>query len=555
MAARPLRVALGDLCYLNGANAANPNAGWHSNLYVPLNIGYLASYAKRQFGDDVDIALFKDPLALLQHIREVRPELVGLSAYYWNAELDKLIVRKIGAIPGYKPIIVIGGPSVDSDPTEQAMYKARNPGVDHVIPNEGEAGFASVVASLLSGSDISIPTGLSTDLAEVPSPYLDGTLDPFLDGTFQPLIQTSRLCPYTCSFCVSGKNRGKLRALSLDQVRDEILYVAERFRDRPDHVLHIVDENFGIMERDVEVARFIRNACDLIGFPKKLFYYNDKRFTQISRDLQEILGDINYHGVALSLQSGNPETLTAIKRRNLTDEQITSAIDWARGLRLKTSTELIFGLPQETRNSFKALLDNCARLGFDRIICYNLIIFDGTELNRAASRKLHQLETRRRLMHGGAQQIEGELCVESEEVVVSTSSFSFDDYKFFRALNTFVHAIFLNGLHKTFFSDLVARGESLSDFIEGMLVPSEGEDPSSRAHRRFLAELNAAIESELHDVVSLTSMIADAETERTQLPSEVKLQPIFARRLVENEHGWVADLIAQTAAAQELIAA
>ncbi len=56
---RPLRIALGDLSYISNENAFN--------LYVPLNIGYLASYAKRVFGADVAISLFKDPAAMLDH--------------------------------------------------------------------------------------------------------------------------------------------------------------------------------------------------------------------------------------------------------------------------------------------------------------------------------------------------------------------------------------------------------------------------------------------------------------------------------------------------------
>ena len=545
---RPLRIALGDLSYLNGASSLNPKAGWDSNLYVPLNIGFLASYAKRRFGRDVDVRLFKDPAAMLQHIRDERPDLIGLSAYYWNAELDRLVVRKARSIPGYTPRIVFGGPSVDSDPSEQALYKARHAGVDLVIPNEGEAGFASVVAAMLGGTDIHIPIGLSTDLSEVPSPYLDGTLDPFLDGPFQPLIQTSRLCPYTCAFCVSGKNRGKLRAFSLDQVREEIAYIARRFKERPDYVLFIVDENFGIMERDIDVARFLRQTHETVGYPAKVFYYNDKRFTHICRSLQEILGSLCYQGVTLSLQSENPETLKEIKRRNLTDEQITSAISWARGLGLRTTTELIFGLPMETRESFKALLDKCARLGFDWILCRNLIIFDGIEMSRAGYRERLQIETRRRLMNGNAQMIEGELCAESEQVVVSSTTFDFEDYKFFRALNTWFHAIFMNGLHRAFFERLIERGDSLADFVERMLSPIAGDDPAARQHTAFLSELNAAMEAELHSEASLAGMIAEAESGGKSLPAEIKLQPIFARKLLDNEHGWVSEIIARTEA-------
>ena len=54
---RKLKVFLGDLSYINDEN--------RFNLFVPLNIGYVASYAKTMFGEQVEIKLFKDPNKLL----------------------------------------------------------------------------------------------------------------------------------------------------------------------------------------------------------------------------------------------------------------------------------------------------------------------------------------------------------------------------------------------------------------------------------------------------------------------------------------------------------
>jgi hypothetical protein len=151
-------------------------------------------------------------------------------------------------------------------------------------------------------------------------------------------------------------------------------------------------------------------------------------------------------------------------------------------------------------------------------------------------------------MNGNAQTIEGELCAESEQVVVSSTTFDFEDYKFFRALNTWFHAIFMNGLHRAFFERLIERGDSLADFVERMLSPTAGDDPAARQHTAFLSELNAAMEAELHSEASLAGMIAEAESGGKSLPAEIKLQPIFARKLLDNEHGWVAEIIARTEA-------
>jgi radical SAM superfamily enzyme YgiQ (UPF0313 family) len=62
-----------------------------------------------------------------------------------------------------------------------------------------------------------------------------------------PMLQTSRSCPYKCIFCVSGKNVSKLRVFPIDQVKAEIEYIAERYKNRSNLMLYIVDENFGIM--------------------------------------------------------------------------------------------------------------------------------------------------------------------------------------------------------------------------------------------------------------------------------------------------------------------
>ena len=330
-----------------------------------------------------------------------------------------------------------------------------------------------------------------------------------------------------CSFCVSGKNIGKLRAFPMGQIEAELDYISRRFHDRPDTLLYLTDENFGILKRDVDIARMIRGFKDRAGYPRRVFYYTDKRFAQTSRDVQEVLGDACWHGVMLSLQSENPETLKAIKRRNLTDDDIRSAVAWAHGLGLTVSTELIFGLPHETRASFMVLLDKCARLGFDKIQAYNLIVFDGIEMNRRKYRDEHRIVTKRRPIASHAMVFDGDACEESEEVVVSSNSITFDDYRVIRAMNVMFHAVFVNGVRREFFRGLVASGASLTGFMSRFLAPTGFADADAAAHRWFLADLDREIRAEV-----------DGGARQC-----VKIQPVFAKRLSDNEHGWAGAMI------------
>ena len=196
---------------------------------------------------------------------------------YWNTKLNHVVSRKAKEYLGSKLTTVWGGPSVDTDSNQQLGLFRRFPYVDAFVTNEGELGFANLVQMRLSGNikkiwaapidgivhmvDDSLVkgfnVGLSLDLATLESPYLTGILDPFLGGDFLPMLQTSRLCPYTCTFCVSGKNKGKLRAFPEEQVVDEVKFITKHFRDKPHLPMHIVDENFGILKRDAALSDFI----------------------------------------------------------------------------------------------------------------------------------------------------------------------------------------------------------------------------------------------------------------------------------------------------------
>ena len=73
-----MRVYLADLCYLND---------WDTNQPVPLNVGYIAAYLKaRRPGDDIQI--FKDPRHLVRQLAAAPPDVLGMSHYDWNSNLN-----------------------------------------------------------------------------------------------------------------------------------------------------------------------------------------------------------------------------------------------------------------------------------------------------------------------------------------------------------------------------------------------------------------------------------------------------------------------------------
>ena len=64
----PLKIYLGDLTYDTVTISAES---------MPLNIGYVAAYCKKQFGNNVEISLFKYINDLEKAIRESSPDILG----------------------------------------------------------------------------------------------------------------------------------------------------------------------------------------------------------------------------------------------------------------------------------------------------------------------------------------------------------------------------------------------------------------------------------------------------------------------------------------------
>lgn len=553
---KKLNVMLGDFSYYNNYTI--------NSKVIPLGIGFIGQYAKQKFGDDIKISLYKKVDKFFEEAIENPPDVVGLALYYWANYLNKSVVKRLRKLFKNKVKIIIGGPSIDSDKEQQKIFlKEKFPEVDAIVINEGEIAFSNGLNNILSVNKFDEPIegisflkdnqiisgkpiGTSTDLTLLGSPYLSGLLDDFLHSDYQPIIQTSRFCPYTCTFCVSGKNRGKLRGFPLNQVYEELKFISKKFSDRPHHLFRIADENFGILKRDIEIAEELLKCKKEYGFPQRLFFYNDKRFTEISRKIVEIIGDMCQYGMTLSLQTENPESLKAINRRNVTDEEIDDAIKWATKLNMPTTTELIFGLPYETKSGFVDLLNKSIDRGFDTILAQALFIMDGIELNRPDQREKYKFNTKVRPLSSSYGYVNDEFVAEHEEVVTSSETFSEDDFIEIRKMCFMFFSAFTVGLQKWFFQFVknYDKDLKLTDIFHNFMHPNR-EQEWPKEYLDFLDDFDKAIKAELFD--SREQMIEHFKKvykeNNNQVAGPTRLNINFVSRLIYLEKEWLGKVL------------
>lgn len=495
---------------------------------------------------------------LLDHVTRTPPDVVGFSFYYWNQNLNYYATRVIRELHGRQPVVVFGGPSVDSIPPEQEKLLKRFPLVDVFVEGEGEAGFADVVGRAIHGRESVFESPLTSaffgrdealvrgvggtnnlPLTEVPSPYLTGCLDEFVRASYFPLLQATRTCPYGCTFCVSGKDRSKLRAFPLDQVKEEIDYIAFWNKDRPHVILNLAELNFGINKQDPELAAYLRSVAERTGYPKSVYFYSDKRFTETSKRVVEALGDINRDGLVFSLQSDHPETLLAINRKNLPDNTIREGVEWAKTKNIPVTTELIFGLPYETYKSAVQLLEKSVQQGFDSIMLHNLFLMEGIELNRDSQRALHQMKTKYRLLGSNYTIVGGELIFEYETVVTENKYFNFEEFVKVRCLNVMLFAVFQGSFYKYFFQYVKAQGVSLISFFERFMNPDETQSWPAE-YLKFVGDFRETCVSELYDdLETLGAEVERVYRVRNDVGEPVRLNPYFYSRLMYSERGWL----------------
>ena len=117
-----LRIVLGDLYHFNEYNT----------IYTPINIGYMASYVKKLFGSDVEVHLYRNAEELVDAAKEIKPHLVALSLYYWNTDLDRVVIKQLEASLKERPFFAAGGPSVDNIKHEQMKLWSRLPGLNAI---------------------------------------------------------------------------------------------------------------------------------------------------------------------------------------------------------------------------------------------------------------------------------------------------------------------------------------------------------------------------------------------------------------------------------------
>ena len=301
---------------------------------IPINIGYVGSYIKKNFGDKVDIELFKYPNDILKKLKEDPPDMIGLSNYSWNSNLSEFIAsfaKKINP----NVITVQGGTNFPYDEYSQKKFLINRPSTDVYTILEGEKSCTNIVQRIfdvnkniknffetpIDGCIFIKPETRNTknvttvkgkildrikDLDEIPSPYLTGILDKFFDGNLTPFLETNRGCPFTCSFCHTGDFYfHKLNKFSEKRVKEEIDYIGKKAGKLGITNLHLADVNFGMYPTDKKTCEFFLESKKKYNWPLQIIGTTGKNAKERVIEITGILGDMFAINMAMQSMSAS----------------------------------------------------------------------------------------------------------------------------------------------------------------------------------------------------------------------------------------------------------
>ncbi|MDD5722851.1 MAG: radical SAM protein [Syntrophales bacterium] len=349
-----------------------------ANRMAPLGLLSIAGYLKR----DGHVVVLHDclgpyaPQGVEENVKIVLhsdPELVGFSTTT-SSFLDghDMAVRIKEVDPAIKT--VFGGVHVSA---KGASLMAGFPGIDYLCPGEGEV----TLSELASGKEpatieglirrngdeviVNPPRRTLLDMDLLPFPDYEG-LKGFPEGYTLPLfsyirtpgatMNTSRGCPYQCSYCDRSVFKRSFRFNSPDYIYEHMSHLRKRFGVR--HI-NIYDDLFTL-----ERSR-IAELCRLLSAKPLGIQFNCAvRVGYADDELLTMLRDAGCLMVSVGIESADPALLERHKSGvSLEEVQDTVARIKSCGLRVKGL--FMMGLPGETEESIQKTSDYVLSLGLD----------------------------------------------------------------------------------------------------------------------------------------------------------------------------------------------
>ncbi len=236
--------------------------------------------------------------------------------------------------------ILVGGPHTSFGADEIP------PSVDHIVIGEGEISLPGIIDGEVTER---IVTGKKVqDMDSLPMPAWEKFINLPYTWTHEWLtsspvytMNTSRGCPFHCSFCSVRSLWGKsYRCMSAERIVDDIQHMVKHYGAkgiyfREDHFTfkkeRTIDFCQALLKKNIRIDWICETRVDQLDDP----------------EYQQLMFDAGCKAFYIGVESGSPRMLNLFKKGE-TREQFVKAFEIARTTGIKTYASFVVGTPFET---------------------------------------------------------------------------------------------------------------------------------------------------------------------------------------------------------------
>lgn len=314
---------------------------------------------------------------IVQEILSMHVDVICFSCYIWNIAFTKEIIQELKK-QNQDLHIIVGGPEVSYE-----SYHLVEEGVDAISIGEGEQSIWEYV-NMLDNTPKEVK-GMYTkafpnkEYQKVNISWLEQFDDPYFlpfdvkdMGKRYFYLETSRGCPYGCTYCLSSTDRS-VRMFSMEYV----MKLLKKLSASEVKQVKLLDRTFNSdPKRALEIARYMNEHCK-----RQIFQFEIVAET-LSEDLLQFFceeADTGRFRFEIGVQSFNSKTLSSVGRIQ-NNRRLQEVIARLRKANCTMHVDLIAGLPFEDIKSFQASFDELFTLQASEVQLGILKLLKGTKL-------------------------------------------------------------------------------------------------------------------------------------------------------------------------------
>lgn len=498
-----------------------------NQVYLPYSSGVVWSYAQsdEKIKNSYELSEWffyrQDAEKIINSIKN--PDVLAFSCFMWNWNINCEIAQRVKK--KYPNCLIIFGGQHQPLADRNDKFFQEHPYVDILVHGEGEETFKEILLNNLekipdfksiNGLTLNIdntefrtyPRQRISNIQDSESPYLNGLFDELIKKEneknsgirFSAIVESARGCPYSCAFCEIGEKYYQKLKTSYDKTKQEIDWIAKN------NIEYVTDanSNFGILfKQDLDLAEYVGKIKEKYSYPHAYRVTWAKGKADKVLEIAKIFEKAKVQkGMTIALQSMNPNVLKAIARKNIDGGKLDEFIEMYEGENIASYIELIWGLPEETLDSF---IDGACKImekGYHNYLDIHLMMLlpnapIGSD-NYMSKYGIITKETQPRFSH---RHVTEELSTDTAKFVTQTNTFTEEEWiqgHHFRWLIIFGH--YLGPLQFIARSLNEIYGVSYKDFYMGLMNYTKQHQDTflGEEYNRIDINLRKIIKNERH---------------------------------------------------------